>query len=39
MKRTKKKSTNALDVNGILISAIADFVVGLLLIIVDRLLN
>lgn len=39
MKRTKKKSASAFDVQAILISAIADFVVGLLLIIVERLVN
>lgn len=39
MKQAKKKSTNALDVRQILISAIADFAVGLLLLIVEHLFN
>lgn len=37
MKRAKKKSTNALDVWAILISAIADFLVGIALLVIERI--
>ena len=36
MKRKKKKSTKALDVRTIVVSAIVDFIVGLLLLLIDK---
>ena len=36
MKRKRKKSTKALDVQTIVVSAIVDFIVGLLLLLIDK---
>lgn len=37
MKRKHKKSTNALDVRAIVVNAIVDLLVGLILLLVDKL--